>query len=141
MKKFCVAVAAFCFVFGLALSTARSAEITPTDIASKPNVFMKVSQEPNPLLLGHWGCTNVVTKSGDTFAEPIEYWLLKVDGKYALYFFRYKPSARKEYRGWREWYLKGDEISAPPEISIFVKGNEVYFQWKGDSPTKMMRID
>ncbi len=142
MKRLAIAVTVLCLVFVHALSIGQCAEITSTDVATKPDVFMKVTQEPNPLLLGHWGCTHTtLTKSGDKTQEPVEYWLLKVDGKYALYFFRRKPSKEKVYRGWRDWYLRGYEISAPPLISIYVKENDVYYQWKNDAPTKMTRIE
>ncbi|MHC1744382.1 MAG: hypothetical protein AB9873_15295 [Syntrophobacteraceae bacterium] len=143
MKKLAVVAIVFCLAWVHAVSTGRCAEISSGDVASKPDVFMRVVQEPNPLLLGHWGCTHTTTvaKTNEKYQEPIEYWLLKVDGKYAVYFYRFKQGKEKRYRGWREWYLKGDEISAPPQISIFVKGSDVYYQWKDDPPTRMTRIE
>ncbi len=120
-----------------------AAQISAADVAGKPDVFLKVVQEPDPMLLGHWGCTHVTKhkKSGESFNEPIEYRLVQVDGQYALYFYRYKSRLQKTYRGWREWILKGDRIIGPPDIEIFVQDGAVYYQWKDDPPTKMSRLE
>jgi hypothetical protein len=143
MKKLAFAAAVFCVVWAHSVVTARSAEIKPGDVSGTPEVFLKVVQQPNPVLLGHWGCTHTTTvfKTGDTFKEPIEYWLLKVGDRYAIHFYRFKHGKEKKYKGWREWTVKGDEIASPPEISIFVKDGEVFYQWKNDQPTKMTRIE
>jgi hypothetical protein len=142
MKKLAAVAAVFCLAWAFGVVSARCAEITPGDVAGKPDVFLKVVQEPNPLLLGHWGCTHTTThfKSGETSKEPVEYWLVKVGDRHALHFYRFKRSQDKKYKGWREWTVKGDEITSP-EIVIFVKDGAVHYQWKNDKPTPMTRIE
>jgi hypothetical protein len=141
MKRFTIA-AVFCLAWVSCVLTALGAEITSQDVSGTPEVYVKVVQEPNPLLLGHWGCihTTTVAKTGDTFKEPIEYWLLKVGDRYAAHFYRLKQGGVKKYKGWREWTLKGDEIVTGTDVSIFVKDGDVYYAWKTDKPTKMTRI-
>lgn len=143
MKKLAVAAAVFCLAWAYFVVAVLGAEISRGDVSGKPEVYAKVVQQPNPVLLGHWGCTHTtkVFKTGEIFTEPIEYWLLKVEDRYALYFYRYKHGKEKKYRGWREWTVKTDEISSPPEISIFAKDGAVYYQWKDDKPTQMTRIE
>lgn len=142
MKRIAIASAVLVLAWAHCVAMATSAEITAADVSGKPDVLMKVAQEPNPLLLGHWACTHTTTvfKTGETFKEPIEYWLLKVEGGYALYFYRFKRGHEKKYRGWREWTLKGDEIINSPYLTIFVKDGGVYYQWKNDNPTQMTRL-
>lgn len=142
MKRAILLIAVLCLVGVVSSPGVRAAEITAAHVAGKPDVYLKVEQEPDPLLLGHWGCTHVTKypKTGETFKEPIEFWLLKVDGKYAIYFNRYKSRLDKTYRGWREWSLKGDRVVSPPDIEISVQDGAVYYQWKNDPPTKMTRI-
>ncbi len=143
MKKL-IGLAVFaCFLAGLSLGSGRAAEISLRDVAGVPDPPMKVLQEPNPLLLGHWGCTHTTTvfKTGEKFKEPIEYWLVKKGDQYGLYFFRNKRGGMRKYRGWREWTLKGDRIVTEVGVSIFVKDGEVYYEWKNDPPTRMSRLE
>ncbi len=126
-----------------AASPALAAEIKPSDVADKPTVFCKVVKEPNPALVGHFGCTHQTRRpKTDAIAmEPIEYWLLKVGDQYGLYFYRVKDGKGKKLRGWRKWYLEGDRINSGESAEIFVKDGDVYYGWKSDKPTKMTRID
>jgi hypothetical protein len=117
-------------------------QISPQDVAGKPDPPMKVAREPNPLLLGHWGCRHItrVMKTGETFEEPVEYWLVQKDGQYGLFFYRDKKRKMKQYRGWRDWTLDGDRIVSEVGVSIFVRDGEVYYEWKNDPPTRMSRV-
>ncbi|MCU0574568.1 MAG: hypothetical protein MUC41_16475 [Syntrophobacteraceae bacterium] len=120
-----------------------ASRIRPGDVAGAPDPPMTVAQEPNPLLLGHWGCTHVTTvlKTGEKFNEPIEYWLVKKGDQYGLYFYRHKRGGEKRYRGWRAWTINGDRIVSEVGVTIFVKDGEVYYDWKSDPPTRMTRLD
>lgn len=117
-------------------------EIGPEHVAGEPDPPLTVVQEPNPLLLGHWGCTHVTTvfKTGEKFNEPIEYWLVKKGDRYGLYFSRHKRGGERKYRGWRGWTLNGDRIVSDVGVTIFVKDGEVYYEWKKDPPTRMKRL-
>ena len=121
----------------------RASQIRPGDVAGDPDPPMTVAQEPNPLLLGHWGCTHVTTvfKTGEKFNEPIEYWLVKKGDQYGLYFYRHKRGGEKRYRGWRGWTINGDRIVSEVGVTIFVRDGEVYYDWKSDPPTRMTRLD
>jgi len=143
MKRLAGMVVLVILLVGLNLGMSLAAEISPRDVAGRPDPPMKVAQEPNPLLLGHWGCihTTTVSKTGDKFKEPIEYWLVKREDQYGIYFFRNKRGGMKTYRGWREWTLAGDRIVTEVGVSIFVKDGDVYYEWKNDPPTKMSRLE
>jgi hypothetical protein len=123
--------------------TALAAEISPSDVAGTPDVYCKVVKEPNPALLGHFGCAHrtLNEKTNEYSMEPIEYWLVKVGEKYALYFHRVKDGTGKKFRGWRKWYLEGDRINSGEGAEIFVKNGDVHYGWKNDKPTKMTRMD
>ncbi len=140
MRKLAVTLSLFA---ALAVSFAWASQIKPSDIAGTPNVFCKVDKEPDPILMGHWGCNHKKydLKSGQTSMEPVEYWLVKFGDRYGLYFHRVKSGTGKTYSGWRKWYIKGSEINSGAEVKIFAKDGSVYYQWKGDNPTKMTRIE
>jgi hypothetical protein len=127
----------------LSSSKSGAAEISSQHVAGSPDPPMKIDQEPNPLLLGHWGClhTTTVVKTGEKFKEPIEYWLVRKGDQYGLYFFRNKRGGMKKYRGWRGWTLAGDRILTEVGVSIFVKDGEVYYEWKNDPATRMSRLE
>ena len=140
MRKYAIAL---CLLLGCAASIVLAAEISSSDVASKPNVFCTLVKEPNPALLGHYGCVHrkLNEKTNEYTMEPIEYWLVKFGDKYGLYFHRVKDGEGKIYRGWRQWYLEGDKINSGESSQIFVKDGDIYFGWKHDKPTKMIRIE
>jgi hypothetical protein len=123
--------------------TVFATEIKPSDVAGTPDVYCKVVKEPNPALLGHFGCVHrkLDEKTNDVSMEPIEYWLVKAGEKYALYFYRVKDGTGKKFRGWRNWYLEGDRINSGEGSEVFVKDGDVHYGWKNDKPTKMTRIE
>ena len=140
MRKFAIA---FCVLLVCAATAVLAAEIRPSDVAGKPNVFCTLVKEPDPALLGHYGCVHrkLNEKTNEYTMEPIEYWLVKIGDKYGLYFYRVKDGKGKIYRGWRKWYIEGDKINSGESSQIFVKDGDIYFRWRHDKPTKMTRIE
>ena len=140
MRKFAIA---FCVLMVCAATAVLAAEISPSDVAGQPNVFCTLVKEPDPALLGHYGCVHrkLNEKTNEYTMEPIEYWLVKIGDKYGLYFYRVKDGKGKIYRGWRKWYLEGDKINSGESSQIFVKDGDIYFRWRHDKPTKMTRIE
>ena len=132
-----------CMLLVFSASVVLGAEIKPSDVAGKPNVFCTVVNEPNPVLLGHYGCVHkkVDEKTHEHAMEPIEYWLVKVGDQYGLYFYRVKDGKGRKLRGWRKWYLRGDKITSGGDPEIFTKDGEVYYKWKFNKPTKMTPIE
>ncbi|MHC1727167.1 MAG: hypothetical protein AB9866_14370 [Syntrophobacteraceae bacterium] len=123
-------------------AAARPDGITPGDVAGKPDKFCKVIKEPNPLLLGGWKGVheNFRPKLGAFQKEPVEFYVKKVDGRYAIYFYRFKKeSDEKKFRGWREWEIDGDQIRSGTGVRIFVKDGGVYYSWVNDTPTQLTR--
>lgn len=123
-------------------AAARPDGITPGDIAGRPDKFCKVVKEPNPLLLGGWKGVheNFRPKLGAFQKEPVEFYLKKVDDRYALYFYRFKKeSDEKKFRGWREWEVDGDQIRSETGVRLFVRDGKVYYSWKNDKPTQLLR--
>jgi hypothetical protein len=116
--------------------------ISALDIAGKPDVFCKVTKEPDPLLMGGWKCMDHrynmrIHKYVD---EQVEYWLVKSGDRYALYFFRAKPE-EKTYKGWRECTINGSTITSRTGFKFFAQDGQVYYSWEGNKPTKMTRIE
>lgn len=140
MKKLVIML---CALLLCAATSALAAEIKPSDVSGTPNVYCRVVKEPNPALLGHFGCVHRrLNEETDAYVmEPIEYWLIKTGEKYALYFYRVKDGTGKKYRGWRKWYLEGDRINSGEMAYMFVKDGDVYYSWRNDKPTKMTRIE
>jgi len=132
-----------CILLLCATSIVFAAEIKPSDVAGTPKVYCKVVKEPNPALLGHFGCVHRrLNEETDAYVmEPIEYWLVKVDDKYAVYFYRVKDGTGKKFRGWRKWYLEGDKINSGEMAYIFVKDGDIHYGWRSDKPTKMTRME
>jgi len=140
MRKFAMTV---CVLLVCAASTVFAAEIRPSDVAGKPDVFCALDKEPNPALLGHYGCVHrkLNEKTNEYAMEPIEYWLVKFGDKYGLYFYRVKDGKGPKYRGWRKWYIKGDKINSGESSEVFVKDGAIYYGWRNDKPTQMTRIE
>jgi hypothetical protein len=126
-----------------AASNVGSAEIKPSDVTGKPNVYCTLVTEPDPVLLGHYGCVHrkLKEKTNDYTMEPIEYWLVKFGDGYALHFYRVKDGKGHKYKGWRKWYIRGNKITSGGDSTIFTKDGDVYYQWKFNKPTKMTRIE
>jgi hypothetical protein len=140
MKKCSISL---CILLVFSVSAVFGGEIKPSDVAGKPNVFCTVVNEPNPVLLGHYGCVYkmVNEKTHEHTMEPVEYWLVKLEGQYGLYFYRVKDGKGTKFKGWRKWYLRGDKITSGGDPLIFSKDGDVYYQWKFDKPAKMTRIE
>lgn len=106
----------------------------------KPDVFCKVLNEPDPLLMGSWKCMfERRLEEGGYETNPAEYRLIKYEDKYALYFYRVSRGGKKQYMGWREWTIDGTQILSDTGIKIFVEKGEVFFSWQGEKPVKMTR--
>ncbi len=118
---------------------ASAAKTTPQDVAGAPSVFCKVLKEPNPRLMGGWQVMwhRYRTKQGRTDINPVEFWLVKRENRYGLYFYRFKAEENTTYLGWRDWTINGDEIVSGTGIRFFTDGTDVFFQWENDKPTKM----
>ena len=128
-------------VIAYVISPSSAKAIGSQDVAGKPDVFCKVIKEPDPLLLGGWKCLHhgYNTRLHKYIDEPAEYWLVKYGNQYGLYFYRVKADA-KPYKGWRECTINGTTITSRTGFKITVKDGEVYYNWGGDKPTKMTRI-
>ena len=130
-------------VLALSITTAQAAQITPQTVAGIPSVFAKVIKEPDPQLMGGWQCMwpRFRAKTGQTDTNPVEFWLVKRDNRYALYFYRFKTEEQKTYAGWKEWTINGNEIISDTGVRFFAEGGDVFFQWQNDKPVKMSRIE
>jgi len=126
----------------LAFAAPEKKGISPQDVARKPDVFCKVTKEPDPLLLGGWRCVHkkYSMRLHRYMDEHVEYWLVKQGNQYALYFFRVVPD-EKTYRGWRECTINGGVITSRTGFKISVQNGEVLYSWGSDKPTKMTRIE
>jgi hypothetical protein len=107
----------------------------------KPTVFCHVEKEPDPLLMGSWKTVfGRRTEEGNYETNPVEYRLIKHEDRYAIYFHRISRGGKKQYTGWREWTIKGNEIIADTGVKIVAKDGQVYFIWTDGNPTKMTRV-
>ena len=112
----------------------------------EPDVFCKVIQKPDPLLMGTW--EGRLSRTGSDWTkidkEYIKYKLIKYDDKYALYFYRTWNSGQKKVKEWKSWTIKGQEILGPSNygIRIFVRAGGVYFTIRGaDESARMSRVE
>ena len=107
----------------------------------KPDAFCNVIQEPDPLLMGtREGRFSRAEDIVDLDKNYVKYKLIKYDDKYGLYFYRSWHSGQKKVKGWKNWTIKGQEISGDYGIRIFVQGSDVYFTMRGlEEPAKMSR--
>jgi len=130
--------------FTMWAALAHAANIKSSDVEGLPKVYCKVLKEPDPILLGGWQCIwpRFIAKRSETDTNPVEFWLIKRDGRYALYFYRTKDSGRdKKYIGWKNWKINGNEIVSETGVRLFTEGGEVFFQWHYDKPIKMSPIE
>lgn len=135
---------AICLSLLLHAACAQAAHIQPADVAGSPTVYCRVLKEPNPLLLGGWQCIwpRFIAKRGEADTNPVEFWLVKRDGGYALYFYRTKDNGReKKYIGWKEWKINGDEIVSETGVRLFAEKGAVFFQWQYEAPIRMTPIE
>lgn len=117
----------------------------PQEFGGKPDVFSRVIQKPDPLLLGTWECRFLRTvgksRPDDNY---VKYRLIKQDDKYGLYFYRIWRDGRKKKAEWKNWTINGKEILGEPRqfgVKIFVQGKNVYFTIRAlDKPAKMSRV-
>lgn len=130
-------------VLAFVVLNAIAANIKPQDVAGAPKAYCKVIKEPDPLLMGGWQCVWAfyIQKLHEHDTNPVEFWLIKRDNRYALYLYRTKDGGRKKYIGWRTWTINGKEIySETKDMRFFTEGGEVFFKWKQEKPIKMSRI-
>lgn len=116
--------------------------IRSKDIAGTPTAYCKVTKEPDPLLIGGWKCgyNRYFADSQEYDFNPIAYWLVKKDDKYALYFYRATRGGAKRFVGWRDWTINGDEIYSDTGVRFVIKDGDVYYIWKDQKPEKMTRF-
>ena len=108
--------------------------------SEKPDVFCRVINEPDPLLMGSWKCIfERRLEEGGYETNPAEYRLLKYGDNYALYFSRVSRGGKKRYAGWREWTINGTRITSDTGVSIYMEKGEVFLVWQDGKPTKMTR--
>ena len=118
----------------------------PQEFGEKPDVFCKVIQKPDPLLMGTWECRFLRTV-GKSRADDnyVKYRLIKQDDTYGLYFYRTWRDGRKKKAEWKNWTINGKEILGEPRqfgVKIFVQGKDVYFTIRAlDKPAKMSRVN
>ena len=113
----------------------------PLGAGNEPSTFCQVESPPNPLLMGGWQIVYVrTTGTGEFDANPVKYWLVKHGDQYALYFDRITRGGKKRFMGWKDWTIRGDEISSNSGVRIFVENGAVYYSWQGQEPGKMQRI-
>jgi hypothetical protein len=137
MRKAIMYSLLLCVVFGCGTF---SMDTKPAELGT-PTVFCNVSRPPAPELMGGWKCIfGRYMEKGETESNSAEYWLVKYDDKYALYFHRVSRMGRKKYSGWRAWSINGNEIISDTVVRIFTQNGEVYFVWENEPPTKMTRI-
>jgi hypothetical protein len=117
----------------------------PQEFGGTPDVFSKVIQKPDPLLMGTWECRflRTVGKSRPD-NNYVKYRLIKHGDKYGLYFYRIWRDGRKKKAEWKNWTINGREILGEPRkfgVKIFVQGEDVYFTIRAlDRPAKMSRV-
>ena len=117
----------------------------PQEFGGTPDVFSKVIQKPDPLLMGTWECRflRTVGKSRPD-NNYVKYRLIKQGDKYGLYFYRTWRDGRKKKAEWKNWTINGKEILGQPRtfgVKIFVQGEDVYFTIRAlDKPAKMSRV-
>ena len=142
MKKALFTVFCLLAVAAFASAATETKGIKPHDVSGKPDVFCKVTKEPDPSLLGGWKCSHrrYNMKLHKYVTEHIEFWLVKYQDRYGLYLFREKPG-EKTYRGWREYTINGNQITSRTGIKFFTRGEAVYYSWEGGDPTEMTRIE
>lgn len=144
MKKVVIFVALMFSLAAVASAVSEMTGIRAQDVSGKPDVYCKVTKEPNPLLLGGWKCIHhkYDQKLHQYVDEQVEYWLVKSGDRYGFYFYRVKPG-EKTYKGWRECIINGDTITSGAGYKIFIQNGEVFYTWGtgGDKPTKMNRIE
>jgi hypothetical protein len=144
MKKVLIFVALLFTLVAFAFAAPEMKGISAQDVSGKPDVFCKVTKEPDPLLLGGWKCIHhkYDQKLHKYVDEQVEYWLVKSGDRYGFYFYRVKPG-EKTYKGWRECTINGNTISSRAGYKVFTQNGEVFYTWGtgGDKPTKMTRIE
>jgi hypothetical protein len=124
---------------------ATKPETATRKFGEKPDVFCKLIQKPDPLLMGTWEgkFTRYVGRSrpDDNY---VKYQLRKYGDKYGLYFYRTWKSGRKKKSEWKDWAINGKEILGEPRfrVKIFVQDSHVYFTIRGlDEPGQMSRVE
>lgn len=142
MRRFTILLI-YLFIFVGCATTNRTG---PQEFGGKPDVFSRVIQEPEPLLMGTWECS-FVRRVGKSHPDKnyVKYRLIKQDDKYGLYFYRTWRDGRRKKAEWKNWILNGKEILGEPRrfgVKIFVQGKDVYFTIRAlDKPAKMSRVE
>jgi hypothetical protein len=142
MKRFAIPLIYFSILVGCATTKATP----PQEFGGEPDVFSRVIQKPDPLLMGTWEC-RFVRRVGKSHPDKnyVKYRLIQQDDKYGLYFYRTWRDGGKKKAEWKNWTINGKEIVGEPRrfgVKIFVQGKDVYFTIRAlDKPAKMSRVD
>ena len=141
MKKTTIFLISFLTFVGCATKQGTS----PQELGEKPDVFCRVIQKPDPLLLGTWESHFVrLVEEGQLDKNYVKYQLVEYNDKYALYFHRRYGNRKKRITEWKNWTINGREVSGEAKfgVRIFVQGSEVYFTIRGlEEPVKMSRVE
>ena len=133
-------------IFLLTLVGCTSTRTTPSqEFGGTPDVFCKVIQKPDPLLMGTWEVRFLRTvgrsRPDDNY---VKYRLARYDDKYGLYFYRIWRGGKKKKREWKHWTINGLEIAGEARfgVRIFLQDRQVYFTIRDlDKPVKMTRVE
>ena len=141
MKKLTVLLILLLLLVGCATTKGTA----PLEFGGKPDIFCRVIQKPDPLLMGIWECRFLRTVGKSHPDENfVKYRLLQQGEKYALYFYRTWRGGGKKKTEWKNWTINGKEILGEPRrfgVKIFIEGSDVYFTIRGlDEPVKMSRV-
>jgi hypothetical protein len=156
MKRALIVICAF-LTLGCAASGARispdGGKMSP-EIArladEKPNItvqmiapgppeegYCNVVVPPNPILVGGW-----MTRVEDN--RPVEFWLTRKHGQYALYFL-FRDDGTYKDKPFSEWYpanIAGDDIYSPGRaFHFYTEDGRVYYKYKGGKPWEMKRFE
>lgn len=124
-------------LFALAGCNIRNT-ITAEDMAEPPAVLAKVLKEPDPLLLGRYHRPN---PSGFNRPWSFDYWMVKRDGGYAVYY-RYASPQGKSFRGWAGFTIEGGRMTSDVDgVVFYVEGGAVFMKYPGrDTAYRMEKL-
>ncbi len=135
------------FAFSGCVTSNTGSNITAVVVSEKPTVFCTVLKEPLPILIGGWQCRATgINASGKSFNNPVEYWLVKIDNQYALYY--YFSSPINSLIGWQPFIIEDNEIRfskdgktpSSSQRKFMSENGKVYFVDPDGGKTEMNRI-
>ncbi len=130
MKQFACIVS--CLML-LALGCGKKApwlyHVTSENVAGEPTVYSKVINPPNPNLLGFW---RRIPPTQFNKPHTFDYWLVKRDDQYAVYYYWNDPKHGKTYDGWAPFIINGDTMRSKIDATtFFYKDGKVWHNWAG----------